>query len=88
MQDGEKTPGPPRDGRSELARYSTLGISWACTVVLFTWCGVALDRRLETTPLFLLAGLVLGIGGGFYSLYTRLVADPEDSKDAEEKRGS
>ena len=70
----------PSGPAGELARYSGHGIAWVLTVVLLGWGGLALDEKLGTTPAFVLAGVLLGIVGGFYRLYLRLVVEPENRK--------
>jgi len=62
--------------RSPLApylKYSHVGLQFFLSIGLFTGAGILLDKRLETLPLFTLVGLVLGFGGGLYSLYREFV---------------
>lgn len=58
------------------ARYLNLafsiGISMVLTMLLGIYGGLWLDRRLDSSPLFLLAGTFLGIGAGFYNLWSEL----------------
>lgn len=68
----------PRDGRGEMARYASHGVGWVLTVLLLAWGGLALDERIGTSPLFVLLGAMLGIVGGFYRLYVRLIVEPEN----------
>ena len=77
MQEGEEPTRRPSAARGELARYSGYGLSWVLTVLLLGWGGLALDERLGTTPLLVLLGSLLGIVGGFYRLYLRLIVEPE-----------
>jgi ATP synthase protein I len=56
-------------------RYSQAGLQFFAAVTLFTLAGHWLDRQLGTTPLFILLGLALGFGGGFYSLYRELFVE-------------
>ena len=81
-------PRRPSRPTGELARYSGYGITWVLTVVLLGWGGLALDERLGTTPLLVLLGVLLGIVGGFYRLYLRLVVEPEDRKREEPGPGA
>ena len=46
------------------------GMTLAVTVGLFAFGGYLLDGWLETTPLFLLLGLLLGATGGFIHLFS------------------
>ena len=57
------------------AVYAGLGLQFALAILLFTFVGQWLDRRLGTEPWLLLVGVFTGAGGGFYSIYRRLMAD-------------
>ena len=43
-------------------RFAGMGIQFAISIVMFAFAGVWLDRRLETSPIFVLL-MVLGGGG-------------------------
>ena len=75
-----------RDGRSDrgvrepaagssLGVYLGLGLQFAAAILLFVYLGQWLDRRLGTEPWLLLIGVFVGAGGGFYSIYRKLMAD-------------
>jgi F0F1-type ATP synthase assembly protein I len=49
-------------------RYLGLGAQFAVVVGLFTWVGWWADRKLGTTPWFLLAGALLGFVGSFLAI--------------------
>ena len=53
-----------------------LGVGWyvAICIVGGVWGGVWLDEKLETSPLFLLIGLMLGIGVAGAGVYRMLAA--------------
>jgi F0F1-type ATP synthase assembly protein I len=53
----------------EFAPYLTLGFQLAAAVVVFLLIGVWLDNRLDSSPWFKLAGLLLGITGGFIKFF-------------------
>ena len=53
----------------EYAPYLTLGLQLAAAVVAFLLLGVWLDNRFETSPWFKLAGLLIGISGGFIKFF-------------------
>ena len=80
MQDDRRLSRPPSGSRGELARHSSYGLTWVLTVALLGWGGLALDERLGTSPLLVLLGATLGIVGGFYRLYLRLIVEPERMK--------
>lgn len=50
----------------------SFGISMVLTILLGVYGGDWLDRRLGTSPVFLLLGIFLGIGAGFYNLWSEL----------------
>jgi F0F1-type ATP synthase assembly protein I len=52
--------------------YSTLGIQLAFFMVLFVYGGFRLDSYLNTSPLFVALGAVIGFGGGIYNLVSGL----------------
>jgi len=51
------------------ARYMGLGVQFGVAVILCVAGGYFIDRKLATSPLFLLMGLALGTISGFWSLY-------------------
>ena len=70
------------EGDGALARYAGVGIQFAAAIILFLYAGQWLDRRLGTSPIFLILGVFLGAGAAFYSMYHKLMAD----QNAEEAR--
>lgn len=79
------TPPEDRAAGASAAAYAGLGLQFALAILLFTFVGQWLDRRLGTEPWLLLVGVFTGAGGGFYSIYRRLMADLR--RDEERKRG-
>lgn len=64
-------------GRSEglsAGQFAGVGIQFAASLVLFLLGGQWLDRKFGTSPVFVLAGVFVGGGAAFYSMYRRLVA--------------
>jgi F0F1-type ATP synthase assembly protein I len=60
------------DGRHwwiTAAQFTGLGWYIALAIVAPTLGGVWLDRRVGTTPLFLLLGVLLGVALAFYGTY-------------------
>ncbi len=49
-------------------RYSSLGLEFGVTLVLFTLAGLALDRKLQTLPGYTLLLAACGFGLGLYRL--------------------
>ena len=48
-----------------------IGIQFAVVIVVFTFGGIWLDRRLGTSPWLLLVCVFAGAAGGFYSIYRK-----------------
>ncbi|MBI4605829.1 MAG: AtpZ/AtpI family protein [Planctomycetes bacterium] len=65
---------------AKYLRYSHVGLQFFISVALFTGVGIWLDRRLGTVVLFTLLGLVLGFGGGVYSLYREFFPAPRPGR--------
>lgn len=78
----------PRDPVS--GPYLTLGLQLALSVVAFFFLGRWLDGKFGTDPWLMLAGLVVGTGGGLTSFLIRAVAfgKEEDREAAEQKKES
>jgi ATP synthase protein I len=68
-----KAPGDRRNTGS-AAEFAGLGLQFAIAIVVFLYAGQWVDRRLGTSPLFLIVGVFLGAGGAFYSMYRRMTA--------------
>jgi F0F1-type ATP synthase assembly protein I len=73
------TPTPPDPNKKpnpllQLARYSQLAFVLPAAVVVGWLAGAALDRWLHTTWLYL-AGILLGIAGGFIELIRTVLRD-------------
>lgn len=68
-----------------------LGLSWAMKVISELIAGVIvglligffLDKCLDTTPLFILICLLLGLGGSMMNIYRLVTAPKSVHKDAE-----
>lgn len=68
----------PRDSKppGEVSPWALagLGMQFFVAILVFAYAGTWLDRRLGTSPLFLLGGVLVGGGGVFYSGLRRLQA--------------
>ena len=51
---------------------ATAGLQFGMAIVVFALLGVWLDRKFDTSPWLTIAGVVIGAGGGFYSMYRKL----------------
>ena len=86
---GAGRPGAPRPATSH-SELAGLGLALGLAIALFALAGNWADERLGTSPLFVLLGVFAGFGGGFWSMYSRLVprgweGDPE--RDVERDNG-
>ena len=71
-----------KEGRTSLddmARYGSLGIQYAGTIVVLGALGYWADSAFDTLPWFLIAGILLGSVGGFISLVKK-VPGPQSSR--------
>jgi hypothetical protein len=83
---------PPKDQEAEArlqgiaaaGQYAGLGLQFALAVGLFTWVGWKADHWLGWTPALTILGSFVGAGGGFYSMYRRLILDPKRGGEPEE----
>jgi ATP synthase protein I len=71
----------PRDegrmGRGYGAGYAIVGAGFglAISILFFAWLGNFVDGKLHTAPLFLLIGLAIGLGAGFYAFWRKISAE-------------
>ena len=71
--DNPADPNQPKD-EIKLGTYAGVGLQFAIGIILFLFVGQWADRKLGTSPVFLLAGVFVGGGAAFYSMYRRLSA--------------
>ena len=80
----ERDPYSYRREPSPLAgagKYMGLGLQFAGSIVLFMFAGIWLDKRLGTTPIFVILGVFGGAAAAFYVIYRKLMADlPKDER--------
>ncbi|HYC51717.1 MAG TPA: AtpZ/AtpI family protein [Gemmatimonadaceae bacterium] len=50
------------------SQFAGIGIQFALSVVLFAFAGVWIDKKLGTSPLFVLVLVLGGAGLGFWSM--------------------
>ncbi len=67
---GSRKPGP------EAGDLMGVGLQFAASILLFFFLGRWADDRLGTGPWLLVLGVFVGLAGGFWSMYRRLVVDP------------
>jgi len=55
------------------AEYAGAGLQLALTLVAFMFLGIWLDKRLGSSPWFVMICVFVGAGAGFYSIYRKLM---------------
>ena len=63
-----------RVGRGYGTGYAIVGAGFglAVSILFFAWLGYMADKALHTKPLFLLIGLAVGLGAGFYAFWLKI----------------
>ena len=77
MDDGSGLAGAGRkrvDSAVSGAEFAGIGVQFALAILVFTFAGVWLDKRLGSSPWFTLIGVFVGAAGGFYSMYRKIMA--------------
>lgn len=73
MNSGKDRPTNDGDGPKLTAfTFVELGSMNAASLLVGFGVGWLVDSRLETTPIFIFVGLLLGIGCGVYATYRRI----------------
>ena len=55
------------------AEFAGVGLQFALTLVVFAFLGIWLDKRLGSSPWFVLICVFVGAGAGFYSIHRKLM---------------
>ena len=55
------------------AEFAGAGLQFALTLILFSFLGIWLDKRLGSSPWFVMICVFVGAGAGFYSIYRKLM---------------
>ena len=77
---------PDDDARRAYGRYAGMGLTFALTIIAFGWFGWWIDGKLGTTPVFLIAGALVGFGGGLFSMIKKI--PPARSRNSKAKPDS
>ncbi len=81
---------PAKNTTRSVLAYSGVGLQLAGIIFVFVYVGHRLDEYYSTSPGFLVAGAVLGLLIGFYSLIKELSAidkRTKGQKEEEQKKG-
>ena len=81
-----QTPPPKPDGEQSPWAVAGLGMQFFVGLYVFVYVGNWMDTRWHTSPLFILAGVLLGGGGTFYLGYKRLMRDTHSESAQRGKR--
>ena len=75
----------PRNAAPALSasEFAGVGVQFAAVILVFVFAGVWLDKRLGTSPWFVLICVFVGAASGFYSMYSKIMA--AQRRDAERK---
>jgi len=85
MEDQKRTQRGSRKGLSG-GEFAGVGIQFAFAIIVFLYAGQWLDNRLGTNGLFTIAGVFIGAGAAFYSMYRR-ISSAQKQDDEERRRG-
>ncbi|RQW03377.1 MAG: AtpZ/AtpI family protein [Calditrichaeota bacterium] len=64
----------------KAAPYLNVGTVWFLSVLIFTWIGIKLDERWDTTPWLTVAGAVIGVVSGFYHFIKTVMQEDKSNK--------
>lgn len=68
---------------SGYTAYVDSGLRFALSIVIGAGGGYWLDMKINTKPVFLILGLILGVTSGFLALYRSVYPLDKESKDSE-----
>jgi F0F1-type ATP synthase assembly protein I len=73
MEDEKRSQQSSRKGLSG-GEFAGVGIQFAAAIIIFLFAGQWVDDRLGTGGLFAVAGVFIGAGAAFYSMYRKITA--------------
>jgi F0F1-type ATP synthase assembly protein I len=83
----EKRSGPGSKQGLSGADFAGVGIQFALAIIVFLFAGQWLDKRLGTNGMLTIAGVFIGAGAAFYSMYRRIsAAQRRDDAEREARR--
>jgi F0F1-type ATP synthase assembly protein I len=86
MRDDTPRNTDPKSGDElNIGNFAGAGIQFALAIVLFLLAGQWVDRKLGTSPAFLLAGVFIGGAAAFYNLYRRITKAQKADDDRRKK---
>jgi F0F1-type ATP synthase assembly protein I len=70
----------------DMAQGAYLGVTLGATLSLFAYAGYRIDRWLDSSPIGLVAGCLLGLAAGMTYVIRRVAAMQSGGKDGDESR--
>jgi F0F1-type ATP synthase assembly protein I len=70
----------PQHGGPPMGDMMGAGLQFAAVIIAFWFLGTWADGKLGTDPWLMIAGVFVGLAGGFWSLYSRLVLRPRQQE--------
>ena len=67
------------------ARLFSGGLQMALAIIVFTYAGRWVDDKLSTSPWFMIVGVLVGAGGGLYSLIKAAIDVGKESERDDDK---
>jgi len=63
-------------------KYASLGVEFGSMIIGFTFVGHYVDKKLESSPLFIIIGIFVGFFTGIYRLYkiSKIIGKNDDKK--------
>lgn len=87
MEDEKRSQQSSRKGLSG-GEFAGVGIQFAAAIIIFLFAGQWVDDRLGTGGLFAVAGVFIGSGAAFYSMYRKITAaQRRDDEERSANRG-
>ena len=77
---------PTRQPIPDAGQYASVGLQFALGILVFTFAGSWLDRRLGTSPWLLMVGVGLGFGLSAAWIYRQLVIRPRERAHRDQDR--
>ena len=86
MEDEKRSQRSPKGGLSG-ADFAGVGMQFAIAILVFLFAGHWLDKRLGSNGLFTIAGVFIGAGAAFFSMYRKIsAAQKQDDADRAARR--